>query len=501
MGPSGATTCLHRPRLRHAHGRVSAYRLVDVVKVHPGGDVARFGVRTLLALPAAVAAAAFALFHGLTSDDVMAWFSGDRASAPVAVALVTTIVVSAPLSLLVGAGIMRALGRVSPGVIGRWSLAYVRVWLKTELLQSAGNMLSGTLFWPVWLRWAGMRIGPKCEISTIIDVVPELVDVGPETFFADGIYLGGAVVHRGTVTLAATAIGAGSFFGNGAVVSAGDRLPGGVLVGVSTVARADIIRPGTSWFGHPPFELPRREIVACDRQLTHEPSTIRYLNRVFWEALRSTLPLVPALMLLAWFKVMDTAGDASTRLGFLLAIVPLGVVAAMLGLSLVALGLKWLVLGRVRPGIHPLWSCWCSRWDFLFVAWRVYARGPLSVLEGTLLLSWYLRAMGAEIGRGVVLGGGFAQVVDPDMLHFEDGATVSCLFQAHTFEDRVLKIDHVQIRRGATVGTGAVLLYGADVGAGAHVAPHSVIMKRERLLPGRAYAGCPTRPVGRAADG
>ena len=103
--------------------------------------------------------------------------------------------------------------------------------------------------------------------------------------------------------------------------------------------------------------------------------------------------------------------------------------------------------------------------------------------------------MGARVGRRVILGAGFAQVVDPDMLQFEDGATVSCQFQAHTFEDRVLKIDRVMIRRRATVGSAAVLLYGADIGARANVSPHSVVMKRESLLPGRSYAGCPTHPV------
>jgi non-ribosomal peptide synthetase-like protein len=129
------------------------------------------------------------------------------------------------------------------------------------------------------------------------------------------------------------------------------------------------------------------------------------------------------------------------------------------------------------------------------MAWEIYARGALSYLEGTLLLSSYLRAMGARIGRRVVLGGGFAQVVDPDMLDFEDGVTVSCQIQAHTFEDRVLKIDRVRIRRRATVGSGAVLLYGAEIGASSHVSPHSVVMKRESLLAGRTYAGVPTRPV------
>ena len=174
-------------------------------------------------------------------------------------------------------------------------------------------------------------------------------------------------------------------------------------------------------------------------------------------------------------------------------LIPAATLGAAAALCTMVLALKWLLLGRVRPARHPLWSCWCSRWDFLYVAWTQYAHGILSKLEGTFLLPWYLRAIGCRIGRRVVLGSGFAQVVDPDMLLIEDDATVVGMFQAHTFEDRVLKIDRITIRRRATIGAGAVLFYGADIGAGAELAPHSVVMKHERLLPGGYYAGCPTR--------
>ncbi|HEX5068732.1 MAG TPA: hypothetical protein VFV78_00850, partial [Vicinamibacterales bacterium] len=123
------------------------------------------------------------------------------------------------------------------------------------------------------------------------------------------------------------------------------------------------------------------------------------------------------------------------------------------------------------------------------------AYGSLARLEGTLLLAWYLRAMGMRIGKRVVLGPGSAQVVDPDMIRIDDDATVHALFQAHTFEDRMLKIDRVRIRARATVGCGAVLFYGVDVGEDASVAAQSVIMKQERLLSGRRYEGCPSAPT------
>jgi acetyltransferase-like isoleucine patch superfamily enzyme len=67
------------------------------------------------------------------------------------------------------------------------------------------------------------------------------------------------------------------------------------------------------------------------------------------------------------------------------------------------------------------------------------------------------------------------------------------MYQAHTFEDRVLKIDRVHVGRWATLGSNTVPLYGAVVGEGTHVAPHSVIMKREHLLPWRRYEGAPIR--------
>jgi acetyltransferase-like isoleucine patch superfamily enzyme len=127
------------------------------------------------------------------------------------------------------------------------------------------------------------------------------------------------------------------------------------------------------------------------------------------------------------------------------------------------------------------------------------AHRPLELLAGTSWLPVYLRAMGMKIGRRVVLGAGFAQVVDPDMFTFDDGATVDGLFQAHSFEDRVLKLDRVRVGRNATLQRSALMLYGSELGDGARVLPHGVVMKHERLSPGLTYAGAPTRAVATVA--
>ena len=454
--------------------------------------VAEGAVSLLKWLPMAALTMLACRAYRIESSHVWLWMETPAASwRPVAIG-VAMLALSVPLTLVLEAMLMRALGRVSPGVVSVWSLAYVRVWLKTGIVQSAGNWLSGTLFWPMWLRASGMTVGRRCEVSTIIDVVPELMTFGTDVFLADGIYLGGPRIHRGTVTLAHTRLGDRTFLGNHVVIPCGQHLPDDILLGVCTVADDRVVEGGTSWFGHPPFALPRREIVDVDRRLTHDPSAMRYWNRVFWEALRMTLPIPPALVFVAWFRAISAGPDTASLPMMIGVVVPVATLAALVSLCGIVLVMKWALLGRVRPGQHPLWSCWCSRWDFLYVAWNLYASPALAAFEGTLWLPWYLRAMGMRIGRNVVLGPGFAQVVDPDMITIEDGATVHAMFQAHTFEDRVLKIDRVRIGRNATLANGTVVLYGADIGDGTHVAPHSVVMKHEHLAPGRRYEGAPT---------
>ena len=234
--------------------------------------------------------------------------------------------------------------------------------------------------------------------------------------------------------------------------------------------------------------------IAFDSSFTYDPSVFRYAARVFWELMRFVVPMVPSLVIFTWFQWLVKAGyDQNAALAIV--VVPLVTLCMTIVFTGLVVGLKWLLIGRVQPGMRPLWSSWASRWDLMCLAWNIFASGVVFALDGTILLNALLRTMGVTVGRRVVLSVGFAaDLPDPDMLTFEDGCTVDGLFQAHTFEDRVLKTDRITIRRGATVGHNAVLLYGADIGERTRVAPHSVVLKHERLLPARVYAGFPTRP-------
>jgi non-ribosomal peptide synthetase-like protein len=457
------------------------------------------GGRMALSLSASVPLAllALSLAWGLGVDEVAAveWMHHPTLEPGALALLGLALAAYAPLSLIGQCLTMRALGRVREGVIRRWGWGYVRVVLKADLADSANEWLSGTLMWPMWLRGAGMAIGKRTEVSTVFDTVPELTEIAEDSFLADGAYLGGPAIHRGTVTLARTRLGKKVFLGNYAVAPCGATIPDGVLLGVCTVAPAAAMTPGTSWFGHPPFELPKREEPKLNESLTYRPSWIRYLNRVFWEQLRFTLALPPAALGLGAVYLALLADDHAPLWAMLAFVVPGLELAYLASLCTLAVALKWALLGKVRPGTHPLWSCWCSRWDFNYTAWHHWAQGPASALEGTLWMNAYLRALGVRIGKHVVISDALALVVDPDMIECQDDVTSSALFQAHTFEDRELKLGQVSLKERSTVGSAALLLYGAEVGEGASALGNSVVMKHERLLPGQAYAGSPTRPI------
>jgi non-ribosomal peptide synthetase-like protein len=419
---------------------------------------------------------------------VWRWYGGS------VITMLALAVAAVPLTLLMEAIACRVMGRVRDRVVSRWSAAYVPLWLVPELVDSAQRWLYGTLFWPHWLRLAGARVGRDCEVSSLIDALPATIDIGDRTFCADGIYLGGARVHRGTVTVRRVALASSVFLGNGALVPGGVRVPEGTLLGINTVADPHSLQPHTAWFGHPAFRLRNRQVVAADAGLTEHPSVLRRLTRLFWETARFALPVVPGIAFLLYLWGVERAAEGSVvRLLVAIPLVTLG--TALLPIA-AALATKWLLLGRARPGMRPLWSSWASRWDFYCVVWNVYVRELAAELRWTALLAVLLRTAGVRVGRGVVLDGRFAEdLPDPDMITIEDGATVEGTFQAHTFEDRVLKNGPVVIRAGATVAHNAVLLYGADVGANARVGPHSVIVKHERLLPGIDYEGFPIRRV------
>lgn len=164
----------------------------------------------------------------------------------------------------------------------------------------------------------------------------------------------------------------------------------------------------------------------------------------------------------------------------------------------VTVAVKWSLIGRYRRSEHPLWSSFVWR-DELINTSQEQLAGELLLrfALGTPLMSLYLRAMGARVGRGVWCE--TLAVTEYDMIDLGDGAVLnrgSCLM-THLFHDRLLRIGPTQLAPGATLGPTAAVLPDTVVGAGTTVCGHSVVMRGEELPAGSRWQGVPVAPATR----
>jgi non-ribosomal peptide synthetase-like protein len=269
----------------------------------------------------------------------------------------------------------------------------------------------------------------------------------------------------------------------------GRSVPARGLVGVLS-ATPKKAKKGGSYLGMPPVRLPRAADEA-DLSLTYDPPRRLLWARGLVEAARIVPVLLSAALgvltvaALAW-----TAGAWSVPVAALLSGVVLLVAGAAAGAAAVAA--KWLLVGRFRAVEHPLWSGFVWRNELadtfvevLAVPWLV-GRVP-----GTAVLNLWLRAMGAHVGRGVWCESYW--LPEADLVTLGDGVSINrgCVVQTHLFHDRIMRMDTVVLREGATLGPGGIVLPGSTVGARSTLGPASLVMRAESVPADTRWLGNP----------
>jgi non-ribosomal peptide synthetase-like protein len=199
--------------------------------------------------------------------------------------------------------------------------------------------------------------------------------------------------------------------------------------------------------------------------------------------------ILTSLLFSALLLLHDNFSLTQTLLFFPVLYLCCGLVAAAFTILV-----KWLLVGRYRPGEHPLWSTFVWR-NELINALHEHLAGPFLVgaLTGTPFLCWYFRLLGARIGRRVYLE--TTDFTEFDLARIGDEAALNadCTVQTHLFEDRVMKMSHLDIGPQCSVGAGSLVLYDARMEPASRLGMLSLLMKGEVLPAGTSWAGNPAR--------
>ncbi|MBD2489578.1 Pls/PosA family non-ribosomal peptide synthetase [Aulosira sp. FACHB-615] len=387
-----------------------------------------------------------------------------------------------------------------PGIFPENSGFGLRKWLADKFMftsLSLTNTLYATLYTMPWLRLLGAKVGPRSEVSTVSQIDPDLLRLGSESFVADFATIGAAKYYNGFFALGATEIGSRSFVGNAALVPSSTYLGDHSLIGVLSVPPNQPVSSGSSWLGSPAIFLPRRQQDECfDERVTFRPPLKLVFGRLAIEFVRIVLPLtliyvlfIENLVGLAWLT-----SKVSTPM--LIVLSPGLFIASSFLVTLFVAILKWIVVGRYRPRVEPLWSIFVRRTEFITGLYETVAVPfLLRWFTGTPLLAPLLGLFGAKIGRRVYMETTY--LTEFDLVRVADDAAIANLvsLQTHLFEDRVMKMSKLRIGRGCSVGPRSVVLYDSEMEAGAKLDALSLVMKGEMLPFQSHWQGIPSRAV------
>ena len=158
---------------------------------------------------------------------------------------------------------------------------------------------------------------------------------------------------------------------------------------------------------------------------------------------------------------------------------------ALLVFSIIA---KWLLLGEIKNEPFPLWG-----WKYFrfWLSEKISALAGRSILEGTPLLSLYLRAMGARIGANCILE--TAMIGVPDLLSIGANTSIGAGSQLLGFrvEGNTVRVGTIHIGERCYIGIHSCLGLNVRMENDSTLGDQSLLPDHQSIEKGSAMFGSP----------
>ncbi|KIM35873.1 hypothetical protein M413DRAFT_78898 [Hebeloma cylindrosporum] len=472
-------------------------------------------------------------------EGIIYWFASPHRIISHFIARIVRTVLTPLIRLILGIVVKRTLGFNRPcrGTgHTQWSmlLRYINSSLLSQRNLNGAFSILGTHYETVSMvyRAMGAKVGKRVYWpgSGIDCLDPELLEIGDDVVFgsrseflttdslgSDKIIIGdGAMVADRVVLLPGTRIGNRTVMGTGALgIRNGTYEDGSAWIGnergqaiclskTSTLAGVvDTITPfgkafylrQASFFVYPYFLIVMINVfVAC-------------ISAVYWSAAAVTAAQVLKLVHIhlrhlglfkpSWFRFGTLYGlNAISFISVL-------TLQAVLGMLWV-ISTKWLVIGKRQEGSFD-WdkSDYCQRWQLHLslsqLLFRGYgARDVLGTITGSAYIVWFLRALGAKIGKNCAIsaGGKPGLMTEPDLVELGDDVSLDdCSVVAHINSRGRFSLNRLKIGNGCAMRSGSRLLSGAGMEDGSMLCEHTLLTSGEVAETGGVYTGWPGKAV------
>jgi non-ribosomal peptide synthetase-like protein len=307
-------------------------------------------------------------------------------------------------------------GTLAPGSYRRGASVHLRVWLAERLAEASGaENMAGAPWLVYYARALGNRVGDGVDLHSAPPVTGMLTlghrcSIEPEVDLT-GHWIDGDLFHVGPITIGNDAtVGARTTLLPGSVVGKNaDVAPGSGVVGK--------VKNRQYWKGSPAVKSGKAKHPWPDHRPARAPGWVAMYGVT--AVLLGALPLAAlaaGLAVIGW-GVRGTASVSAALLPALVWLVPATLTAVLAYAALTVIGVRVLALG-LNEGYHPVrsrsgWQLWAT--ERLMDA----ARNYLFPVYAGLLTPWWLRLLGAKVGKGTEIS---TALLIPKFTVIEDSA-------------------------------------------------------------------------------
>lgn len=160
-------------------------------------------------------------------------------------------------------------------------------------------------------------------------------------------------------------------------------------------------------------------------------------------------------------------------------------------LSILPVAAKWIIIGRFRPQEIRIWSLQYFRFWLVKTLMRT---SPLSLMVGSPLTTFYLRAMGAKVGRNVTIMTKRLPVCT-DLLTIGEGTVIrkDVIATGYRAHGGVIQFGAVTLGRDVLVGEGSILDINTSMGDGSQLGHRASLYAGQAVPADERWHGTPGR--------
>ncbi len=163
--------------------------------------------------------------------------------------------------------------------------------------------------------------------------------------------------------------------------------------------------------------------------------------------------------------------------------------AAFVCFSALPIVAKWLLIGRWKEEVFPIWG---PKYFRFWVVKSLVATSPMAAFAGTPVYNVYLRLLGARIGRNVVIHSRHVPVTT-DLFSVGDDTILrqDSVLMGYKAESNYIRTGSISMGAKAYVGTGSVLDINTAMEDDTQLGHASSLQSGQRVPAGKRYHGSP----------